>query len=366
MKSLGMAKSGVARVPGIWLTVLLCGPGHVVAASANSAAQVEPVALRVESFTVPPSTQPLMHVQIKNLLDVPYQGSLSANGPDGWQIAPAKRDVSLRPGETKRVPFTVERGLNLKSNSYPVEISASGAGVTVVRKQDVACASAPYFKPTIDGDPGEWKDAIPVTFTSGGKKTIISTYWNRRQFSILVAVEEEKLIGYPEEPAASRFDAVQIAISPQDGKTGTSPDQQATRFEFLFVSAGGGNSGRCFQLAAPGMNLAEGAKSRRLERLKYEKAQVAVSRSGTTTYYECGIPFSPMRGQIRPSEGREFCMSVLVHDPDGTGIRDWGQAAGLWPWQRNRLAWSRWAGATWGKEPPLDNKLQWGLCSSKY
>ncbi|MHC4181658.1 MAG: hypothetical protein ACYSWU_29560, partial [Planctomycetota bacterium] len=97
-----------------------------------------------------------------------------------------------------------------------------------------------------------------------------------------------------------------------------------------------------------------------------EKAQVAVSRTGTMTYYECGIPFSPMRGQIRPSEGREFCMSVLVHDLDGTGIRDWGRAAGLWPWQRSRWAWSRWAGAVWGKQPPFDNKLQWGLCSSTY
>lgn len=343
-----------------WFVVLLpvCATEAAVAAP--------PVALRVESFTVPPSTQPLVHVQIKNLLAVPYQGSLSPKGPDGWQIAPAKRDVSLRPGETKRLAFAVERGLNLKSNSYPVEISATGGGVTVVRKQDVACASAPYFKPTIDGDPGEWKDAIPVTFTSGGKKTIISTYWNRRQFSILVAVEEEKLIGYPEEPAASRCDAVQIAISPQDGKTGTSPDQEASRFEFLFVSSGRGTSAKCFQLAAPGMKLAEGAKPRRLEPLQYEKAQVAVSRSGTTTYYECGIPFGPMRQEIRPSEGREFCMSVLVHDPDGTGIRDWGEAAGLWPRQRNRWAWSRWAGARWGKNPPLDNKLQWGLCSSKY
>lgn len=340
------------------VVVILLGRGTAVAG--------EPVALRVESLTVPPSSGPLIRVQIKNLLDAPYEGSLSLKGPQPWQIVPQKREVSLPPGETQRVPFTLERGLTLKANSYPVEVSATGAGATVVRKQDLACASAPYFKPTIDGDPSEWKDAVPVTFTTGGSKTIISTYWNRRQFSILVAVEEQKLIGYSEEVELGAFDVVQVAVSPQDTKTGSSPEDDAARFEFLLVSTGQGASGKCFQLATPGMKLAEAAKARRLGPLHYKEAQVAVSRTGTTTYYECGLPWSPMREQIRPSEGREFCLSVLVHDPDGTGIRDWGSAAGLWPWQRNRRAWSLFAGAKWGKQPPFDNKLPWGLCSSTY
>ena len=114
------------------------------------------------------------------------------------------------------------------------------------------------------------------------------------------------------------------------------------------------------------MKLAEATGARRLEPLQYDKARVAVRRAGGVTYYECGLPFTPMRDKIRPSEGREFHFSVLVHDPDGTGVRDWGQAAGLWPWQRNRLAWGRWPGAKWGSEPPFDNRLRWGLCSSIY
>ena len=51
---------------------------------------------------------------------------------------------------------------------------------------------------------------------------------------------------------------------------------------------------------------------------------------------------------------------------DGTGVRDWGEAAGLWPWQQNSLAWSDWPGAKWDGRSPFDNKLPWGLCSSKY
>ncbi len=322
----------------------------------------EPVALRVESLGVPPSTGPLIFVDVKNQSDTTYHGQVALNVPDDWQIDPPSRDVSLQPGEMKRVPFVIEQGRNRKENSYPIEVSATSGEKTVVRRQDVVCASAPYFKPDIDGDPSDWTDAIPVTFITKGKKTVLSTFWNRRQFSILVAVEEDELVPLP----ADVFDAVQLALSPQDSTTGASPEDNAQRFEFLFVASGNATQGKCFQLAAPETKLAECQQPRELGPLEYEKAKVAVSRTGGITYYECSIPFRPMREKIRPSEGREFFLSVLVHDPDGTGIRDWGQAAGLWPSQRNRMAWSLWPGAAWGKKPPFDNKLQWGLCTSKY
>ena len=38
----------------------------------------------------------------------------------------------------------------------------------------------------IDGATEDWGDAIPVTWTTDGKKTVVSTYWNRRRFALLV------------------------------------------------------------------------------------------------------------------------------------------------------------------------------------
>ena len=340
------------------LPIMLIPTAHLTAG--------EPVALRVGSFVVAPAHSPPAVVSIKNLEQTPYQGMVKIKLPDEWRFKPSEQEVSLAPGQTKRVAFTVTRGMIRQDNSYPVEVSATGSGTTVVRKQNVVCASAPYFKPTIDGHTDEWKDAIPVTFLSGGKKTVISTYWNRRQFSLLVAVEEDKLVAYGGQGASDGFDAVQLAISPHRSETGASGSGRAARYEFLFVATGTGSDGKCFLLATPDTKLAECDKCRELAALGFDKAKIAVGRDEGITYYECGIPFELMRGQIRPSEGREFCLSVLVHDPDGTGLRDWGQAAGLWPAQRNRLAWSRFAGAKWGDRPPFDNKLQWGLCSSKY
>ena len=165
--------------------------------TASWCAADEPVALRIENFTVPPATGPLAFVTVKNLLAEPYAGSLSLTAPEGWRIAPAEREVQLEPGQVARVAFTVEQARATVDNSYSCEARATGHGTTVVHRRDVVVASAPYFKPVIDGDPADWQDAIPVTFLTGGKQTVVRTFWNRRSFSLLVAVEEDHLSGPP-------------------------------------------------------------------------------------------------------------------------------------------------------------------------
>jgi hypothetical protein len=311
----------------------------------------------VESFPVSPAHTPSAVVVVRNLLETPYEGQVSVAGPTGWNIDPSQQSVRLAAGETQKVRFLVKRGTSNAENAYALTVSAEGAGTRVTHKQRVMAASAPYFKPTIDGQIDDWKDAIPVTWETHGKRTTVSTYWNRRQFSFLIAVEEDRL---------AAADAVQIAMSPQDVVISDDPASEIARYEFLLAAAGGDGAGRCYQLASPGMTLAETQQPRELSGLLLSDAKLYVRREQTTTHYEGSIPFSIMRDRIRPSEGREFRMSILVHDPDGSGLRDWGQAAGLWPWQRNRLAWSNWQGAPWGEEPPFENTTVWGLCSSKY
>jgi len=182
-------------------------------------------------------------------------------------------------------------------------------------------------------------------------------------------VEEDTLVPWRAEAPKNPCDAIQLAISPSDTPTSTSPEEAAGRCEFLVAATGDSEGGRwkarCSQLARPATKLAETQKPRDLAALVLSMVEAVVSRRDKVTYYECAIPLKSL-DEIKAAEGREFCFSVLVHDPDGSGLRDWGQAAGLWPSQRNRLAWSDWPGARWGKDPPFDNKTAWGLCSSKY
>jgi hypothetical protein len=336
--------------------------GIVFATGVTTTSADDPVALRITSMAVTPAHMPAVKVWVKNLGEEPYQGTVRLELPEGWRPSVPSHDVALEPGEVESVSFTVRDGKNREENRYTLTVVADGEGQEVRRSQEIVCASAPYFKPEIDGKIDDWKDAIPATFVTQGKKTTISTFWNRRQFSMLVAVEEDELIPMTDNRPG---DTVQIAISPQNTQTSTNPGDAATRYEFLLSAGGAGLGGLCFQLADPGTKLSDTQTERDLATLELEAPKLAVSREGNTTYYEWGVSFRSLAG-IRPSEGREFFLSVLVHDPDGTGLRDWGEAAGLWPSQRNPLAWSRWPGAKWLQQPPMDNKVEWGMCSSKY
>ena len=350
---------GVLLVMTFGVALAGCGAGEIDTGLPPVDPDGPPVAIRPENLVVLPATGPLTHVQVQNLRNETYRGTIHLTCPDGWKLDAASKPVTIKPRQLARVPFAIEKGMDAESNSYPVRVRAVGGGGEVVWDKPIAAVSTPYYKPTIDGKLEDWVDAIPVTFVTRGKKTVVSTYWSRRNFSLLVAVEEDafKTMG-----RGDSFDAVQVAISPADAKTPRSDGGKAQRYELLLTSDGSG--GTCFLLTRPGEAVAAGQKIRPLAGLVLAGAQLQVFREKGVTYYECAVPLKAMPA-MRAEPGREYRFSLLVHDPDGTGLRDWGQAAGLWPWQRNRLAWSQWPGAAWPAEPPYDNKIEGGFCSSK-
>jgi hypothetical protein len=203
----------------------------------------EPVCLRAESLTLLPQSQPIIYVHVRNTSNTPYAGQLSLQPPDPWRLTPARHDLQLAPNEEQRLAFSTAGASESPSNTYPVEISAGSDRGRVSRRQEIVVASAPYFKPTIDGDPGDWQDAIPVSFAVGGRKTMISTFWHRKAFSILVAVEEAALSPPGQQ---ERCDAVQFALAPPGTSIDWSAVETADRFEFLLVPASNGN-GTCYR-----------------------------------------------------------------------------------------------------------------------
>jgi len=313
-----------------------------------------PVAIRPENLVVLPATGPVTHVLVQNLQDRTCQATVRLDCPAGWKLDAASKQVTIGPRQLARVPFAIEKGIDAESNVYPITVRCEVGGKTIAWDRPVVAATTPYFKPAIDGKIDDWADAVPVTFTAAGKKTVISTYWSRRAFSILVSVEEST---HKPMSGGAPFDAVQLAISPAKARTPRSADGRAERYELLL--AAGATGARCIMLKKPGEAVSAGHMPRALA-----GAQLNVWHAGGTTHYECAIPFKAMP-TIRAEPGREYRMSLLVHDPDGTGLRDWGRAVGLWPWQRSGLAWKQWQGAAWGDEPPFDNKIEWGFCSSK-
>ncbi len=334
------------------------GLGWLLAVAGSAA---EPVRLRIEPLTVPPATQPLVSVVVQNLQQQPCRATLSLTAPADWRIAPVSRDVELPAAGERRLAFNIEKARNLEANVYPLVISAQVGDQLVRHTQSVFVASAPYSKATVDGRVEEWKEAIPVSFRHAEKATTIRTFWSRKRFYLLVSVQEERHVGYTKSDGPP-CDAVQLAISSTDEADGAA--NTARRVEFLWVSAG--DAAKCFQIAGWDTPLEVTREPRDLEPLACSDVEIAIRREDGMTHYECSIPFSLLRDAVEPAEGREFFLSVLIHDPDGTGVRDLGRAAGLWARPGDALAWSRWIRQEGNTSRPLGNQVRWGLCTSKY
>ena len=348
----------------VQLVILSCIAAGLLLAVVNNTTFAAGVVVRAENFIVPPSTGPLTHILVRNTADRPCTVTIQPRFPDGWQWTPRHRTVTMEPNQVQRLPFTIEKATDVESNRYPVEIAIIEGIQRMVHRQDLACASAPYFKPKIDGKFKDWSESIPVTFTTDGKKTVISTYWNKQNFCLYVQVEEDELRSYKKK--SGLIDGVQFALAQRKAVTASLATAGAQRYEFLVVNFEGFFAkDKCFFLIKPGVKLSVTQERRPLETLELKEAPVVVKWKGGTTHYECAIPFSVMPG-IKPDVGREIQFSILVHDPDGTGVRDLGKAAGLWPERRNKFAWCAGDWRELSGDAPYDSKIEWGLCSSKH
>mgnify|MGYP006298769207 CR=1 FL=1 len=339
-----------------FVLILICG---VVSA------ETKQLLVRAENIIVPPSTGPVTNIIISNPGDTLCQRTLRFNYPDGWKISPQNIEISLKPQETKKIPISINKAVDLESTKYPVEITVDDGSESAIIKQTIFSSTTPVFTPKIDGNLKDWKPAVPITFETKDKKATIRTGWNKRHFYFAAEVEEDELVSY-KKGSDKPFDAVQFAIAPRKTETPASADQKSQRYEFVIVDESGFfASDKCFQLMAPGDDISVSQKTRQLSGLEFKSAKIAVKRHKNITTYECSIPFSKMR-KLRPMVGRDYQFSVLIHDPDGTGIRDLGRAAGLWESQRSKYAWSSWQGVKWGKKAQFDSKIEWAFSTSKY
>ena len=145
-------------------------------------------------------------------MEDPCAGTLSITGPADWRIAPDSQPVELAAAAEKRFAFNIEKARNVEANVYPFTIQARVGDRLVRCEQSVFVASARIPRRPWMAGADEWQDAIPVSFVHQGKRTTISTFWSRKRFYLLVAVQEQQHVGYTGADGQPG-DAVQLAIS---------------------------------------------------------------------------------------------------------------------------------------------------------
>jgi hypothetical protein len=322
------------------IAFLCCLTACIVCVSQTAAA--ESLRVRMENFLVTPSTGPVVNVLVQNRSAGAVNAAVRVRWPEGWKGAPAEQTVSIGPKATAKAAFTIEKAVDVAANCYTVVVEARAGDVTVTRTQQVVCATAPYLKPQVDGKIEDWKDAVPIAFTSAGKATTAMTCWNRKQFCVAVRAGQMKA------------GAVQFAVAPESG-------EKPGRYEFVVTAPEQDGLAKCFLLMRPGDDLKLAEQSRALDGLECNDVQAAVTREGNAMCFEIAVPVK-LVPELQPTPGRPFRFSLLVHETGG--LRDLGTVMNLWDDQRHPQSWSRWKGAAFGPTPPFDSNVEFGFSSS--
>ena len=302
-----------------------------------------PLDLRLENLTVTPSTGPVINAWLRNRSDRPLDAMVRVRWPQGWKVDPGQQTVKLAPYSTVKAAFTIEKAVDVEANAYEICIEAEAKGQRVSRQQRVVCATAPNLKPRVDGRLDDWRDSVPITFSQGSRSTTVMTCWSRDRVCIAVRVEK---------PAGPR--AVQFALAPGIAKA---EPGKSSRYEFVVTPAG------CHLLLRPGDDLKLTTEPRKLAGLECREVETMVGSEGGTDCYEIALPVK-LVPELRPTPGRPFTFSLLVHDGDGAGPRDLGTVMNLWSDQRNAVSWCRWKGASFGAVLPFNNNIEFGFSSS--
>jgi hypothetical protein len=324
------------------IVLLSCLAVLTFCASQRTATAAEPLRVRMENFTVMPSTGPVVNVLVQNRTERAVNAVVRVRWPEGWKGAPVEQTVSVSPNAMAKVAFTIEKAVDVAANRYTVVVEARAGDVTVTRTQQVVCATAPYLKPQVDGKLDDWKDAVPITLATAGKATTVMTCWSRKQFCVAVRSEQMKA------------GAVQFAVAAESG-------EKPGRYEFVVIAPDQDGPAKCFLLMRPGDDLKLAEQSRALEGLECGDVQAAVARVGGATCFEIAVPVK-LLPELQPTPGRPFRFSLLVHEAGG--LRDLGAMMNLWDDQRHPQSWSRWKGAAFGLTPPFDSNVEFGFSSS--
>lgn len=133
----------------------------------------EPVEIIAKDMTRRIEQNPVMELQITNILNRPVIGELKVRLGSLTTKVPEK--IQLQPNETKTIPIQITGGKATVDNTYPLEaIFDSGKDGKAFHQENMHVNVISKMAVQIDGKLDEWSKCIPQTVT-GGKQSLTVT-----------------------------------------------------------------------------------------------------------------------------------------------------------------------------------------------
>lgn len=134
----------------------------------------EPVEIIPEDMTARIELQPVMPLQLTNILNRPVEGRLQVSLGNLRVEAPAT--VKLAPHETITIPVKIKSGAASVNNTYPLSVHFdAGADGTAVHYEDMHVNLISRLSIHVDGQLEDWKTALPQTVSSQGAAAVSLT-----------------------------------------------------------------------------------------------------------------------------------------------------------------------------------------------
>ena len=126
-----------------------------------------PVEIVAGDLTAPIESQPVLRLKLTNVLNRPIQGKIAAKLGE-LTLEPAEQQIALDGNQTKEAVFKVIAGRSEPGNSYPLSASFDAGADGKARHEEVMRVNF-VAKRTIkiDGDLGDWQDAIAQPVGAG-------------------------------------------------------------------------------------------------------------------------------------------------------------------------------------------------------
>ncbi|MBO9732516.1 MAG: hypothetical protein J7623_27990 [Chitinophaga sp.] len=134
----------------------------------------EPVEIIAKDMTAPIAQQPVMMLQLTNILNRPVQGQLRVSLGALQLQFPAR--VKLAPHETSMVPVKITGGEATVNNTYPLSVHLdAGEDGVAMHRENMHVNVISRLSIHVDGQLDDWKTALPQTVSSSGAASVTLT-----------------------------------------------------------------------------------------------------------------------------------------------------------------------------------------------
>ena len=293
--------------------------GQLIDTSPVNFSVIAPVKVALMPLSSPLAEARTITVNIQNLLNTPFEGTVEIVDPAGKPLASSNADIRLAGGATGPATFDIRCSAAVPMNELAVDVTVrnrNGAAVFHEKMDlDFTITAFTARPPTIDGDLSDWKDAFPVHLHHGEGPTTAQSFrataWTLMdQNNFYVAVRVFDLFHSQEFVDGNLWqgDSMQISIDPKHQRT-------EGAYGANDVELGFATDTKCLKqlsvvYVSPSKTILDKASSR-----------VVRDEARHETRYELAIPLSEIRG-LSNTNGYPFGFNLAVHDANKSFSRE--------------------------------------------